>query len=76
MSFNEQDRAQVLAEALPYIQQFNGKTIVIKYDSSAVPEMMCDDVLSDIITLSLVGIRVVLVHGGRVEINRDRKSVV
>lgn len=69
MSFNEQDRAQVLAEALPYIQQFNGKTIVIKYDSSAVPEMMCDDVLSDIITLSLVGIRVVLVHGGRVEIN-------
>lgn len=69
MSFNEQDRAQVLAEALPYIQKFNGKTIVIKYDSGAVPEEMRDDVLSDIITLSLVGVRVVLVHGGRLEVD-------
>ena len=69
MSFNETDRAKVLAEALPYIQKFNGKTIVVKYDSGAVPEQARAAVMSDIILLSLVGIRVVLVHGGRPEID-------
>ena len=69
MSFHETDRAQILAEALPYIQQFSGETIVVKYDSAAVPQEMVDDVLSDITMLSLVGMRVVLVHGGRPEIN-------
>lgn len=68
MSFNEIDRAKVLAEALPYIQKFSGKTIVVKYDSGAVPEEVRGAVMSDIILLSLVGIRVVVVHGGRPEI--------
>jgi len=69
MSFNELDRAQILAEALPYIQRFTGKTIVVKYDSGAVTGQVRDDLLSDVILLSLVGIRVVVVHGGGPEIN-------
>ena len=69
MSFNELDRAQILAEALPYIQRFTGKTIVVKYDSGAVTGQVRDDLLSDVILLSLVGIRVVVVHGGGPEIS-------
>ena len=69
MSFNEPDRAQILAEALPYIQKFTGKTIVVRYDSGAVRGEAVETVISDIILLSLVGIRVVVVHGGRPEIN-------
>ena len=68
MSFNEIDRAKVLAEALPYIQKYTGKTIVVKYDSGAVTGQVRDDLLSDVILLSLVGIRVVVVHGGGQEI--------
>jgi acetylglutamate kinase len=68
VSFNELDRAQILAEALPYIQRFTGKTIVVKYDSGAVTGQVRDDLLSDVILLSLVGIRVVVVHGGGQEI--------
>lgn len=69
MSFNELDRAQILAEALPYIQKFSGKTIVVRYDSGAVHGETVETVISDIILLSLVGIRVVVVHGGTPEIN-------
>lgn len=69
MSFHELDRAQILAEALPYIQKFTGKTIVVRYDSGAVQGEAVETVLSDIILLSLVGIRVVVVHGGTPEIN-------
>ena len=69
MSFHEIDRAQILAEALPYIQRFTGKTIVVKYDSGAVTGQVRDDLLSDVILLSLVGIRVVVVHGGGQEIS-------
>ena len=69
MSFHELDRAQILAEALPYIQKFSGKTIVVRYDSGAVHGEMVETVISDIILLSLVGIRVVVVHGGTPEIN-------
>ena len=70
MSFNELDRAQVLAEALPYIQKFYGKTIVVKYGGNAmVSEELRHAVISDITLLSLVGIRVVVVHGGGPEIN-------
>ncbi len=69
MSFNEIDRAQVLAEALPYIQKFTGKTIVVKYGGNAmVSEELRHAVISDLILLSLVGIRVVVVHGGGPEI--------
>ena len=69
MSFNELDRAQILAEALPYIQKFSGKTIVIRYDSGAVQGAAVETVISDMILLSLVGLRVVVVHGGTPEVN-------
>ena len=63
-------RACILAEALPYIQKYNGKTIVIKYGGNAMtsPELF-DAVMGDFVLLSLVGIRVVIVHGGGPEIN-------
>ena len=68
-SFHEQ-QAQTLVEALPYIQQFTGKTVVVKYGGSAMisPELR-QAVMSDVILLNLVGIRVVMVHGGGPEIN-------
>lgn len=75
MSFNELDRAQILAEALPYIQKFNGKTIVVRYDSGAVRGETVESVLSDLILLSLVGIRVLVVHGGTPEINHMLKRL-
>ena len=69
MSFNEVDRAQVLAEALPYIQKYYGKTIVVKYGGNAmISDELRQAVISDIILLHLVGIRVVVVHGGGPEI--------
>jgi acetylglutamate kinase len=63
------DRAEVLAHALPYIQRFQGKTVVIKYGGNAmINEELKLAVIRDIILLSCVGIRVVLVHGGGPEI--------
>jgi len=60
----------VLAEALPYIQEYNGKTVVIKYGGNAMTsDELRHAVISDIILLSLVGIRVVVVHGGGPEIS-------
>lgn len=63
------ERAQVLAEALPYIQNYSGKTVVVKYGGNAMvsPDLR-NAVISDIILLSLVGIRVAVVHGGGPEI--------
>ena len=63
-------RAQVLAEALPYIQKYYGKTIVIKYGGSAmISRELREAVIGDVILLSLVGIHVVVVHGGGPEIS-------
>ncbi|MDR0863179.1 MAG: acetylglutamate kinase [Oscillospiraceae bacterium] len=64
------DRAKILVEALPYIQKFYGKVVVVKYGGNAMisPELF-DAVIEDIILLRLVGIPVVLVHGGGPEIN-------
>lgn len=57
MAFNEVDRAQVLAEALPYIQKYSGKTIVVKYGGNAmISEDLRRAVISDIVLLNLVGI--------------------
>ena len=76
MSFHEIDRAQVLAEALPYIQKFTGKTVVVKYGGNAmVSQELRQAVISDIILLSLVGIRVVMVHGGGPEISQMLKKI-
>lgn len=64
------DRANVLVQALPYIQKYAGKTIVVKYGGNAmINEDLKDAVMSDIVLMQLVGINVVLVHGGGPEIN-------
>ena len=70
MSQTNFERAQTLVEALPYIQEFTGKVVVIKYGGNAMisPELF-RSVIEDIILLRLIGIRVVLVHGGGPEIN-------
>lgn len=63
-------RVRVLSEALPYLQQFAGRTIVIKYGGAAMKEStLKDKVIRDIVFLSCVGVRPVVVHGGGPEIN-------
>jgi acetylglutamate kinase len=63
-------RVQILSEALPYIQQFAGKTVVIKYGGAAMKEgSLKDKVVCDIVFLASVGVRPVVVHGGGPEIN-------
>ena len=78
MQNNNSARAQTLVEALPYIQKFTGKVVVIKYGGNAMisPELF-DAVIEDIILLQLVGIHAVLVHGGGPEINEmlDRLGI-
>ena len=65
-----------LSEALPYIQKYNGKTVVVKYGGNAmVNEELKDAVIHDIVLLSLVGVRVVVVHGGGPEINAMLKKI-
>ena len=62
-------RAEILTQALPYIQNYNKKTIVIKYGGNAmINEELKQQVMEDIILLRLVGVRIVLVHGGGPEI--------
>ena len=76
MSMKEVDRAQVLVEALPYIQKYYGKTIVVKYGGNAmISEELRQAVISDIILLHLVGIQVVVVHGGGPEISAMLKKI-
>ena len=63
-------RAEILTQALPYIQKYNNKIVVIKYGGNAmINEELKDAVMGDIVLLSLIGIKVVLVHGGGPEIN-------
>lgn len=69
MSLSIMDRAKVLNEALPYIQQYSGKIVVVKYGGNAmISEKLKDSVMRDIVLLSLIGVQVVLVHGGGPEI--------
>ena len=67
---SNKDRSQVIIDALPYIQKYNNKIVVVKYGGNAMTnDELKDAVMSDIVLLSLVGIKVVLVHGGGPEIN-------
>ena len=76
MSYSHVERAQVLAEALPYIQKYNGKTVVVKYGGNAmISDELRQAVISDIILLHLVGVRVVVVHGGGPEITEMLKKI-
>ena len=75
MTFTNNDRAHILVHALPYIQNFQNKTIVVKYGGNA---MLNNDlkraVIEDIILMACVGIRTVLVHGGGPEIEAMLKK--
>lgn len=67
---NHQDRAKVLTEALPYIQKYFGKIILIKYGGNAMQnEELKKAVMGDIVLLSMIGMKVVVVHGGGPEIS-------
>ena len=64
------ERAEVLVHALPYIQKYNGKILVIKYGGNAmIDESLKKAVMRDVVLLSLIGVKVVLVHGGGPEIS-------
>jgi acetylglutamate kinase len=68
---NYMERSTALVEALPYIQKYYGKTVVIKYGGNAmISQELRSAVISDIILLNLVGVRVVMVHGGGPEIGQ------
>ncbi|MBQ5317080.1 MAG: acetylglutamate kinase [Oscillospiraceae bacterium] len=70
MNIADDVRSKVLIDALPYIQKYNNKIVVIKYGGNAMTnEELKDAVMSDIVLLNLVGIKTVLVHGGGPEIN-------
>ena len=69
-------RSKILIDALPYIQRYNGKIFVVKYGGNAMTkEELKNAVMSDIVLLSLVGVKVVLVHGGGPEISDMLKRV-
>lgn len=71
-----QDKAQVLIKALPYIQKYSGKIVVIKYGGNAMTnDQLKNSVMNDLILLNLVGIKVVLVHGGGPEISDMMKRL-
>ena len=76
MIISNVDKAKVLTQALPYIQKYNNKRIVVKYGGNAMlNNKLKEAVISDLIWLSLVGIDVILVHGGGPEINDMLKKL-
>ena len=69
-NFSNAKRAEVLTEALPYIKRYNGKTVVIKYGGNAmVNEQLKMQVMQDVVLSWLIGIKVILIHGGGPEIS-------
>ena len=69
-NFSNADRAEVLCAALPYIKKYNGKIVVVKYGGNAmINEELKQQVMQDIVLLWLIGVKVVLVHGGGPAIN-------
>lgn len=74
--FSNYERAEVLTQALPYIKKYNGKIVVIKYGGNAmVNEQLKQQVMEDIVLLWLIGVKVVLVHGGGPEISELMKKL-
>lgn len=69
-TISDQIRVQVLSEALPYLQKFSGRTIVVKYGGAAMKdEHLREGVIRDVVTMSFMGLRPIIVHGGGPEIN-------
>ena len=76
MTISNADRARILVHALPYIKKYSGKIIVIKYGGNAmVSEKLKNSVVRDIVLLNLIGIKVVLVHGGGPEITEMLQKI-
>lgn len=72
---NAKQRAAILAEALPYLKEYHGEIVVVKYGGNAmIDEELKKAVIEDVLMLHLVGINVVLVHGGGPEISRMLKK--
>lgn len=68
--FSNAQRAEVLTAALPYIRRYNGKCVVVKYGGNAmINQQLKEQVMEDIVLLWLIGVKVVLVHGGGPEIS-------
>ena len=75
-TFSNMERAQVLTEALPYIKHYNGEIVVIKYGGNAmINEELKQQVMEDICLLWLIGVKVVLIHGGGPEISQTMKRL-
>ena len=75
-NFSNSQRAEVLTAALPYIKKYSGKTVVIKYGGTAmINEELKQQVMEDIALLWLIGVKVVLVHGGGPEISDTMKKL-
>ena len=71
-----EEMARLFSEATPYIQKYHGRTMVIKYGGNAmINESLKNAVMNDLVTLTLLGVRVVLVHGGGPAINEMLKKV-
>ncbi len=69
-TFSNLQRAEILTQALPYIKRYNGKIVVVKYGGNAmINEDLKQEVMEDIVLLWLIGVKVVLVHGGGPEIS-------
>ncbi|MDR3186754.1 MAG: acetylglutamate kinase [Christensenellaceae bacterium] len=76
MYISHGEKAEILTEALPYIQKYNNKIIVIKYGGSAMTdEKLKTSVMRDLVLLAQIGIKVVLVHGGGPEITETFKRM-
>lgn len=76
MDITNAQRAKVLVHALPYIQEYSGKIVVVKYGGNAmINDKLKDSVMRDIVLLSLIGVKVVLVHGGGPEITEMLSKV-
>lgn len=76
MDFSNALRAEVLTQALPYIKRYTGKIVVVKYGGNAmINESLKQQVMEDIVLLSTIGVKVVLVHGGGPEISELMKKV-
>ena len=75
-SFTNMERAEVLTAALPYIKKYSGKTVVVKYGGNAmVNPQLKEQVMEDIVLLWLIGVKVVLIHGGGPEISETMKRL-
>ena len=75
-AFSNAERAEVLTQALPYIKKYNGKIVVVKYGGNAmINDQLKEQVMEDIVLLWLIGVKVVLVHGGGPEISETMEKL-